>query len=141
MIGFTHLAFAFALAYLARYPVIYGMFGGLLPDIDILFQFGFPFTHRGILHTPLAAAVFAAGLYLASGRREPALALGTGYLSHLFLDTFTFSGIMWIYPIEKEITFGFIEYSNIAANFGITLFSLAAPLLWMHRRRVRRWMR
>lgn len=141
MIGFTHLSFAFALTYLAGYPVVYGMFGGILPDVDILMDFGFPFTHRGILHTPVAVVVFATVLYLATGRKSPVLAFGTGYLSHLFLDTFTFSGVMWLYPLQTELSFSFIEYSSLAANSGLTLLSLSLPVIWMHRRRLRRWMR
>ncbi|MDY6768535.1 MAG: metal-dependent hydrolase [Candidatus Nanohaloarchaea archaeon] len=141
MIGFTHLVFALALTYLLQFPVVYGMVGGMLPDIDILMSYGFPFTHRGIMHTPLAAAVFAAALYLVSGRRSPAAALGTGYVAHLFLDTFTYSGIMWLYPVETELSFGFIGYDDVVVNLGIVALSLALAVGWAHRERVRRWMR
>lgn len=77
---------------------VYGALGAILPDIDILVAEIAPISHRGLLHTPLIAVFLTAVLYLATGDRDDALALGTGYLSHLFLDTFTPSGIMWLFP-------------------------------------------
>ncbi len=140
MIGTTHLFFAFALAYLAGFPVVYGMVGGLLPDADLLLDAGYPLTHRGLVHTPLAAVVAAAILFLVTGRRGPAAGLATGYLSHLFLDTFTYSGIRWLYPVQDTpVSFAFVGYADVTANLGVMVLSVALSVGWRYRREVERW--
>ncbi|MFB6076819.1 MAG: metal-dependent hydrolase [Candidatus Nanohaloarchaea archaeon] len=84
MIALTHLVFGLAVTRLMALPVVWGMIGAVFPDVDLLLNFAFPFTHRGILHTPLAAG-FATVLLLSATRRNgPGAALGLGYLSHLF---------------------------------------------------------
>ncbi|MDY6765958.1 MAG: metal-dependent hydrolase [Candidatus Nanohaloarchaea archaeon] len=141
MIGTTHLLFAFALVYLLGLPVVYGMVGGVLPDIDLLMEAGFPFTHRGIVHTPIAASAVAAALFLATGKQRPPASLLIGYLSHLFLDTFTYSGVHWFYPVRSPISFELAGYADPATNLGIILFSLLLPAGWRYRHEVRRWLR
>lgn len=141
VIGFTHLMFALALTYLSGFPVVYGMIGGILPDADLLLDLGFPLTHRGIVHTPLVAFLSAFALFLLTGRRAPAAALGTGYLSHLFIDTFTYSGIMWLFPLKKELSFEMVGYADVSANLGIIALSIILPLGWRYRDEVRIWMR
>lgn len=135
MLGVTHLFVGLALAYLLDLPVVYGMVGAVLPDIDATFTFAEPFTHRGIVHTPIAAVALALALYLVLDRRPPALAFGTGYLSHLFLDTFTYSGIMWLFPLTTTYTLGATAADGFLANVGIALFAASATVTW-HRREV-----
>ncbi|MDY6769965.1 MAG: metal-dependent hydrolase [Candidatus Nanohaloarchaea archaeon] len=141
MIGPTHLLFALAITRLLGLPVLYGMVGGVVPDTDILLDAGFPFTHRGIVHTPVAAVAAAAAVYLVGGRRDPAVSLGAGWLSHLFLDTFTYSGVHWLFPLRADLSFGLVGYDSVTANLGIMVLSLAAAAGWHHRRRVMRWTR
>ncbi|MDY6776544.1 MAG: metal-dependent hydrolase [Candidatus Nanohaloarchaea archaeon] len=140
MIGFTHLVFALALVHLSGFPVIYGAVAGIFPDIDILFNREFPISHRGILHTPLAAVFLSALLYLATGRRSHAYSFFTGYVSHLFLDTFTYSGIHWLYPVKGALSFEAVGYASIGANLGISALSLFLASGWSHRSEVRGWM-
>ena len=98
------------------------LLGSLLPDIDYAGstvsgmnrETGFvssalnaAFGHRGILHTPFAVFGFSLLLYILSSfagvYRWPALfGLLTGMLSHLVLDTFNPSGIMWLFPASRR---------------------------------------
>lgn len=141
MIGITHLLFAFALTYLLRFPVVYGMVGGVLPDADLLMDGDFPLTHRGIAHTPLAAVTVGVALFLITGRKGPAVAIAAGYLSHLFLDTFTYSGIHWLYPYGTAVSLEVVGYADVVANLGIMLLSLSLAATWNYRQEVMRWMR
>lgn len=140
MIGITHLLFAFAIAYLLRLPVVYGMVGGVLPDVDIMMDAAFPFTHRGIVHTPVAAGGAALAVFLITGKRLPAWSLLAGYLSHLFLDTFTYSGIHWLYPVRSAISFELVGYADPVANLGIATLSVLLAAGWHHRGEVGQWM-
>ncbi len=133
MIGLTHLLFGLALVYVMGFPVVYGMVGAVLPDVDILSGAWFPFAHRGALHTPVAAVTLAAVLYLGTGRRDVAAATGLGVLSHLFLDTFTYSGVMWLYPRTSTYSLELIPYDSVLANLGIAAFAVLVAAGWTYR--------
>lgn len=98
---FTHVVVGFVLSSLyTRSNSIAGVVGAILPDIDLLFSpaWQFPLVHRGLTHTPLLG-VTVVGVSLAIGKRySVALGVGIGYLSHLLIDSFTQSGVMWLYP-------------------------------------------
>lgn len=141
MIDFTHMLFGLALAYLLDFPVVYGMVGAVFPDIDILFQYGFPFTHRGVVHTPAAVLFVMVVLALVTNRRSVAYGFGIGYLSHLFLDTFTYTGIRWLYPVTTQYSLELIAYDSMVANIGITVLSVAVMLGWHYQEAVTVWMR
>ncbi len=140
MLGPTHLFFALALAYILRLPRIPMAIGGVIPDLDLLLQYGFPFVHRGIVHTPFFLAVCVVFLYLVVDS-STTFAFGAGFLSHLLLDIITPSGIPLLYPLPVYYTLNLAAYNNIFANLGIIAFSLAAILLyrsdgfqdWVHR--------
>ncbi|MFB6265642.1 MAG: metal-dependent hydrolase [Candidatus Nanohaloarchaea archaeon] len=140
MIGFTHLLFAISLTYLAGFPVLYGGVAGITPDIDIMFNEGFPVSHRGVLHTPVTAVFASFLVYLATGRKSAGYSFFTGYASHLFLDTFTYSGIHWLYPLKHAFSFKAVGYSSISANLGIAFLSVATAAGWKHRRKLVTWM-
>lgn len=133
--------FGFSLAYVSGLPVFFAMVGSVLPDTDILMDYRFPFQHRGILHTPVAAGFAALSYYLLTGRKIQSLSLFTGYLSHLFIDSFTYSGIMWLFPLETAFSFGLVSYDNQMANLGIVLLSIAVAAGWRHRAFLERWWR
>ncbi len=141
MIAITHVLFGLAIAYVLRLPVAWAMIGAVLPDIDILIDASFPFVHRGIVHTPVAAGTAALVLGLATGDRDPAAALGTGYLSHLFLDTFTYSGIMWLYPVATHLSLELVGYDDVAVNLGIMVLAAAVPVLDRYGAEVAAWLR
>ncbi|WP_049904358.1 metal-dependent hydrolase [Natrialba asiatica] len=79
-----------------------GLAFGLLPDGDFLFpaDWGWPFVHRGLTHTPLFAVGLLAGLYLASRNRSVALAGGLAIGSHLAIDSLSPMGIRWLFPLR-----------------------------------------
>lgn len=87
-----------------------GLVGGLLADVDLLFPaaWGAPFVHRGITHTPFAAAVtvaVVAGVAVALTSRNGlriAGGVGVGYASQLLIDTTTPKGILPAYPLSTE---------------------------------------
>lgn len=141
MIDFTHMVFGLALGYVLRFPVVWAMLGSVAPDIDILFDYGFPFTHRGVLHTPLFVGFAMAALYLATRRTAVAAGAGLGLLSHLFLDTFTYSGIMWLYPVTTEYSLMLVGYDSLVVNYGAVALATLVAVGWRYQAEVVRWLR
>jgi inner membrane protein len=136
----THLLFALALAYVLDLPVVYAMVGGLLPDIDLWLAALLPIAHRGIMHTPLFTAFVGAVCYLVSARRTVALALVTGMLSHLYLDSLTPLGIKWLYPaVSNRFTLDIVRAADPAANTAMSLFVILVMVGWRYRREVSAW--
>lgn len=123
MLGPTHLFFAVSLAYILRFPLLPAAIGGIIADLDYVLDFGFPFVHRGFIHTPLILAVSVAILYLATKRTDISLSFGLGFMSHLFLDILNPTGILILYPIATFYTLDLAHYDNIAANLGIIIWS------------------
>lgn len=77
-----------------------GAVAGLAADADFLFpaEWGFPFVHRGLTHSPAALlAVLGVG-YALDADEESLAAVGVAYLSHLVVDTLTPKGVLWLYP-------------------------------------------
>lgn len=67
------------------------------------------FKHRGFTHTIWCTMGWTAigwGLEQETGISGLTIAAGSGYLSHLVLDTMTPSGIKWLYPLYNK-TFRF----------------------------------
>lgn len=138
----THLLFALALAYVLGLPVVYAIIGGLLPDADIWLAAWLPIAHRGIMHTPVFTAFSSGVVYLVSNRRQVALALAVGMLSHLYLDSLTPMGIQWLYPLLADrFTLGVVRAANPAANIGMSIFFIAVMIGWRYQERVMAWIR
>lgn len=118
----THAAvgYAIAVAFTDVAPVI-GAAAALFPDADFLFlDWGFPFVHRGITHTPGALAAVLLAVASLERDRETLVAVGAGYLSHLLIDSLTPKGVPWLYPASE-------------ASFGVDLGGHAPPVtlvLW-----------
>lgn len=125
----THLAFSFALYYLAisnhliknNITFLIGIIAGtLIVDIDspkskigriFIFkpaQFLFV-KHRGAIHSIFFAFVFSFLLYPLSNQLGASFFVG--YVSHLFLDSLTKRGIMLAWPITTK-RFGLILKSG-----------------------------
>ena len=102
---------------------------GVIPDLDVLLDFGFPLVHRGIIHTPFFLLVCVVFLYLVT-ESPVTFAFGAGFLSHLLLDVITPSGILLLYPLPVYYTLNLALYNNVLANLGIIAFSLAAVMLY-----------
>lgn len=80
-----------------------GALAGLAPDLDFLFpaEWGFPFVHRGLTHSPAALlAVLGVG-YALDADGDLLAAVGVAYLSHLAIDTLTPKGVLWLYPLPS----------------------------------------
>jgi membrane-bound metal-dependent hydrolase YbcI (DUF457 family) len=129
----THFFFALALAYILKLPAAVTAIAGVLPDIDTVFTAmgtGFPFIHRGFFHTPIILGIMLIGIYLLTKRADICAGFGVGFLSHLFIDTFNPTGIMWLYPFTTTFfSLNLATYSNVIANYGIIAWSLAFILL------------
>jgi membrane-bound metal-dependent hydrolase YbcI (DUF457 family) len=91
---------------------------------------GFPFIHRGFLHTPLILGISLIVIYLFTKRADICAGFGAGFLSHLFLDTLNPTGIMWLYPLTTFFTLDLATYSNAIANYGIIAWSVAFILIF-----------
>jgi len=129
----AHFFFALALGYVLKLPAKAAVLAGVLPDLDTAFYalgLPFPFIHRGFLHTPIILGVILIGMYLATKRADICAGFGAGFLSHLFIDTFNPTGIMWLYPLPTFFTLDLATYSNAIANWGIVAWSIAFILIF-----------
>ena len=131
----THLAFAFLVAMLL-YPIfnpsnIYIFFsfiilGSLIVDIDhpqskigtklkpISKFISFLFGHRTWFHSIFLALIISGILYYFNAQMGTALFIG--YLSHIFLDGLTWSGVNIIHPINQLRIQGFIKTGKPAEH-------------------------
>jgi len=137
MYGFAHVTVALTLAALLRLPVVIMLLTAMAPDLD---QF-LGLAHRGPSHTLVAAAAIAAVMFLLTDNRRRALAAGAGYVSHLVIDTFTYSGIMWLFPLERAFSLGLVESSSASANLLLSAYALAVFVLHRRQHVLRRWYR
>lgn len=133
MLSPTHLFFAWALASVLKLPRIPAIIGGVIVDIDMVLMYGFPWVHRGIIHTPLIMIVSMLLVYIFTKNHLHALSFGVGYFSHLFLDTINPTGIMWLYPYPMYFSMNLAEYNNILANLGIIGVSIG--VIWVYGRK------
>lgn len=133
MLFHAHFFFALALGYVLKLPAKTIAVAGVFPDVDVIFtQMGtaFPFIHRGILHAPIILGVILIGIYLFTKRADICAGFGAGFISHLFIDTFNPTGIMWLYPLPTFFTLDLATYSNAIANWGIVAWSIAFILIF-----------
>ena len=135
MLSPTHLIFALSLAYLTRFPRIPAAIGGVIPDLDYIMDYDFPFSHRGLVHTLAFMALSMILVYLISRRTGITLGFGVGFLSHLFLDSLNPTGIAWLYPTTATFfSLNLAYFNNPVANLGIISLSLASVWIWKIRR-------
>lgn len=89
-----------------------GLVFGLFPDADFLLpaEWGWPFVHRGVTHTPLFALAIVIGGYAVGRRlnredrrgRGLAAAVGLAIGSHLAIDSLSPKGIDWLFPLRTS---------------------------------------
>ncbi len=133
MLAQTHFFFALALGYVLKLPAKVIVVAGIIPDADVVFTSmgtGFPFIHRGFLHTSIILGIILIGIYMATKKPDMCAGFGAGFLSHLFIDTFNPTGIMWLYPLPTFFTLDLATYSNAIANWGIVAWSIAFILIF-----------
>ncbi|MFB6203601.1 MAG: metal-dependent hydrolase [Candidatus Nanohaloarchaea archaeon] len=133
MISVTHLIFGLAVAYILDRRVATAMIFSVAPDFDITFSFMYPFTHRGITHTFLAAGVFTLLTYVYTEDRVSAESCALGYLSHLGLDLLTLSGMHLLFPFQGSFSLGMSSAYSLKANTAIIALSGGAMAAKKHR--------
>lgn len=129
----THMLVALALAYIFKLPKLPAFLAALALDLDIILNltgWGFPFIHRGIIHTPLFIIALTLIWYYKRDKSKNAVSVGVGGLSHIMLDLVTNQGIPLLFPLAAYIAIPVVGYANIVANAGIMALSLA--IIQMH---------
>lgn len=129
----THAGVGYALVHsLTEEDPRLGLVAGVVPDVDFLFppSLGFPFVHRGIVHTPLFVLLAVAAVY-ALHRRAAATAVGVALASHLLIDGLSPAGIMWLYPVTASPSPGLGVHSPAGT---VALWLLVGVLLYFDRR-------
>ena len=129
MLSPTHFLFAVAIAYLLRLPRLPAGLGGIMVDLDILLQGDFPLMHRGLVHTPLFAAIAVVVLYLVVDKPN-AFGFGAGMLAHLFTDLITPVGISLLFPLPYSFSLNLVTYNSVVGNLGIMAWSGLVILLY-----------
>ena len=133
MLTLTHMLFGTAMAQVLKLPKWPAFIMGFLVDMDFLLGFlgiGFPFIHRGFVHTPIFIIAITLVWYFGRDKSQNALSAGAGGLGHLLLDFFTNQGIMLLYPLAAFFAVPLVDYANVAANAGICLLSAAVVLAY-----------
>lgn len=131
----THALLGCALGALAADEPAWGLLGGVVADVDLLFPLVWesPLVHRGITHSVLAAVLFA--VLAARWRRSAGLAVGAGYASHLAIDATTAAGVPLLSPLAStRVTIALAPSGHsTAATILIWAGSLAALYRWRRR--------
>jgi len=127
----THILLGYFGSYVVsrKFNPWWGVLGGVIPDIDNLFrvfEWGFPWTHRGLTHTPFMALLVASGLIAIGYTRTEVGPLLIGWFLHLVVDTFTgyFRGVAWLYPFKTE------DYSKDLIGYTFHSFEVE-PFVWI----------
>jgi len=112
--------------------LIFLLFFSVFPDIDekssriskktkILSRpISFLFKHRGLFHTVYFPLVLFLLFFIIN--EELGIAVLAGYLSHLFLDSLTKSGVRIFKPFFKLKFYGFFKVGKFFDNFLFLLF-------------------
>ncbi len=145
MKGRTHLAFAVLLGilispYVSNHKILFWsllIISSIIPDIDMpgswLSIFGISHIlkwvtgHRGILHSVFLPAAASISLVI-FGFPYLALSVMLGYLSHLILDAFTYSGVQPFAPFGLKIK-GFAKTGGLTDWFLFISFLLGIVFL------------
>lgn len=125
MITLAHFVFGLALAYVLDRRIVTASAFALVPDFDVTLDFLYPFQHRGIMHTLLAALIFSGLVYVYSEDRVSAESCFLGYTSHLGLDLLTFSGVPIFFPFLSDYALSVTSAYSLEANSAIIAVSLA----------------
>lgn len=111
-------------------------FSALLPDIDTQkssIQRYFPFIgkilgvalkHRGITHSLIFPLFLVLLINFLALPGIYALAFLAGFLSHLVLDTFTPSGVPWLWPLPLRFSIPFCKSDSLLEKI------LILPVMW-----------
>lgn len=100
MTGKTHITVGIAstLPLLSLYPefAFLGILGAVTPDLDLVLRI----KHRTITHSLIA--LFLTTITVITFNFSIGVIFGVNYLIHLFLDSFTKTGVPLFYPFSKK---------------------------------------
>ena len=141
MMWYTHSTFGLFLGLLSlrfipqSHPLLYLFLvslAALLPDVDHPHSFinqriaptrfiSHFLTHRGFFHSIFPVILLY--LFIVPLRKDVALALSLGYLSHILIDGCTKSGVNLLHPVATLRMQGFMETGSLAelVVFGVLL--------------------
>lgn len=134
MISTTHLLFGVSLAYVLEKRIVTAAIFSVVPDFDITFNFLYPFVHRGIMHSILAASVFSGLVFLYTEDQVSAESCFLGYCSSLGLDMLTSSGLPLLFPSPSSFSLGLVSAYSLEANLAIITLSLGLMFLKKHQK-------
>lgn len=134
MISVTHFVFGLGLAYILDRRLVTASAFALVPDFDVAFNFLYPFVHRGIMHSILAATIFTGLVYTYTEDRLSAESCFLGYISHLALDTLTPSGVPVLFPLSNIFSLSLTYASSLKFNSAIIAFSLGLMIVKKHQK-------
>lgn len=133
MIALTHFVLGLSLAYVLDKRLITASGFALLPDLDISFDFLYPFNPGGIMHSVLAAGVFSFLVYVYTEDRISAESCFLGYVvSGLGLDLLTSSGVPIFFPFLGDFTLGITAPDSLAPNLSIIILSIGLMFAKKH---------
>jgi len=107
----THTAFGLFLGTLFYYFLDFDFsfilltgFAAFLPDIDWRMQYSWHMgnVHRKLLHNVWVLIGLSIIVYLLFNDLFLVLGVAVGFVSHLIADSFTVTGVYWLYPLGKE---------------------------------------
>lgn len=129
VISLTHLMAGLSIAYIVEKRLVTSSVFAVVPDFDITFNFLYPFVHRGIMHSFMAALTASFLVYVYSEDRISAESCFLGYSTHLFFDTFTRSGVTLFFPIEKSFALNLTSATALPWNLALISIFLGAMML------------
>lgn len=150
----THLAFGLLVGLLSlnylNVPntylfIIMVCFASALPDIDesdsrigrkikpLSWFIEKTFGHRNVFHSVFPLIILFLLFFYFLRWNAAGIAFLIGYSSHLFLDTFTYMGVGFLYPIYKGRITGFIKTGGVIEDilFFILIFANILALGWL----------
>jgi membrane-bound metal-dependent hydrolase YbcI (DUF457 family) len=110
----THIAFGFLFGmffyHFFNFDFGFVLLTGLasfLPDIDWVMQFEWKMgnRHRTFMHNIWAMIVISTLFFLFFRNLYGVFGVILGYVSHLIADSFTVTGVRWLYPYEEKMYF------------------------------------
>jgi membrane-bound metal-dependent hydrolase YbcI (DUF457 family) len=93
-------------------------FAAFLPDVDWIMEFswGFGSVHRKLLHNVWFLTILTLLVLFLFREFILVLAVIVGFTSHLLIDSFTVTGVYWLYPIGKYHLKGPFSMSRVESK-------------------------
>jgi len=133
VISLTHFVFGLSLAYVLKKRLITASAFALVPDIDVSFDFLYPFTQGGIMHSLMAAGVFTFLVYVYTEDRVSAESCFLGYAgSGLGLDLLIDSGVPLFFPAQGNYSLSLVATNSLAPNLAIIITSVGLMFAKKH---------